>query len=108
MAKSVSHFQLQNERNILLRFQDRTTSIRPLLDEVEEPSVAHALILRHLDDDALHASNKQRLTRPEVKYVAKRVLEALSTLHDEGFVHTGMLHLCTILNSMGSVDKGRV
>ncbi|KAJ9237220.1 hypothetical protein DTO166G5_3616 [Paecilomyces variotii] len=88
VAKSVSHFRLQNERNILLRFQDRTTSIRPLLDEVEEPSVAHALILRHLDDDALHASNKQRLTRPEVKYVAKKVLEALSTLHDEGFVHT--------------------
>ncbi|RWQ92407.1 kinase-like domain-containing protein [Paecilomyces variotii] len=89
VAKSVSHFRLQNERDILLRFQDRTASIRPLLDEVEEPSVAHALILRHLDDDALHASNKQRLTRPEVKYVAKRVLEALSTLHGEGFVHTG-------------------
>ncbi|KAJ9260595.1 hypothetical protein DTO212C5_8470 [Paecilomyces variotii] len=88
VAKSVPHFRLQNERDVLRRFQDRTTSIRPLLDEVEESSVDHALILRYLDDEVLHASNKQRLTRPEVKYIAKKVLEALSTLHDEGFVHT--------------------
>lgn len=108
VAKSVPHFRLQNERDVLRRFQDRTTSIRPLLDEVEESSVDHALILRYLDDDVLHASNKQRLTRPEVKYIAKKVLEALSTLHDEGFVHTGILHLCKILTSLGSVDKDKV
>lgn len=29
------------------------------------------------------------LARAEVKFVARRVLEALSVLHREGFVHTG-------------------
>lgn len=94
MAKSVRHFRLQNERDILRRFQNRTHFIRPLIDEVlDNPLDTPTLILRYLDDDILHASNSQRLTRPEVKYVAKKVLKALSILHDEGFVHTGMLHL---------------
>lgn len=89
VVKSIRHFRLQNERDVLLRFQNRTPFIRPLIDEVVCPS-APALILRHLDDDLLHASNTRRLNRLEVKYVAKRVLESLSVLHDEGFVHTGM------------------
>lgn len=93
IAKSVRHFRLQNERDILLRFQDRTPCIRPLIEELGDSTVPPTLILKHLDNDALRASNKQRLTRLEVKYVAKRVLEALSVLHDEGFVHTRMLRL---------------
>lgn len=48
------------------------------------------IILQYLDDDILHASNTQRLTRPEVKYVAKRVLEPLAVLHDHGFLHTNI------------------
>ena len=91
MAKSVHHFRLQNERDILLRFQSRTPYIRPLIDEVEDPSAPPTLILKYLDDNLLDASNNKRLTRLEVKYVAKKVLEALSVLHHEGFVHTGML-----------------
>ncbi|KAI9934452.1 hypothetical protein ASPWEDRAFT_175181 [Aspergillus wentii DTO 134E9] len=86
VAKSVSPFRLQNERDTQLRFQNRTPFIRPLIDEIEDS--APALILRFLDTNVLHASNTQRLTRPEVKYVAKRVLEALSVLHNEGHVHT--------------------
>jgi serine/threonine protein kinase len=93
VAKSVRHFKLQNERDILLRFQDRTPCIRPLIEDFWDTTVPPTLILRYLDDDALRALNKQRLTRLEMKYVAKRVLEALAVLHDEGFVHTGMLHL---------------
>lgn len=93
MAKSVRHFRLQNERDILHRFQNRTLYIRPLIDEVLDNSLGPTtLILRYLDDDILHASNNQRLTRPEVKYIAQKVLKALSILHDEGFVHTGVLH----------------
>lgn len=91
MAKSVRHFRLQNERDILLRFQNRTPCIRPLIEELEDSTVPPTLILKYLDDDALRASNKQRLTRPEVKYIGKKALQALSVLHDEGFVHTGML-----------------
>jgi serine/threonine protein kinase len=67
-----------------------------LIEEIEDSTVPPTLILRYLDDDALRASNKQRFTRPEVKYVAKKVLEALSVLHAEGFVHTGMLHLSQV------------
>ncbi|KAF2272472.1 kinase-like protein [Westerdykella ornata] len=88
IIKGVRHFRLQNERDILLRFQSRSPFIRPLLDEMEEPSEPPALALKYLDDDILHASNTKRLTRPEVKYVAKRVLEALKVLHSDGFVHT--------------------
>jgi hypothetical protein len=72
---------------------DRTPCIRPLIEDFWDTTVPPTLILRYLDDDALRALNKQRLTRLEMKYVAKRVLEALAVLHDEGFVHTGMLHL---------------
>jgi hypothetical protein len=89
VIKSVQHFRLQNELDILLRFQNRTPFLRPLLDEVENASTPPALILRYLDADILHASNSQRLTRPEVKYIAKGILEALIVLHREGFVHTG-------------------
>lgn len=92
VAKSVHHFRLQNERDILLRFQSRTPYIRPLIDELEDSSASPTLILKYLDDNVLHASNHKRLTRLEVKYVARKVLEALSVLHDEGFVHTGMLY----------------
>lgn len=89
MVKAVNHFRLQNERDILRQFQYKTPFIRPLLDEIEEPSSPPAIVLKHLGDDLLHASSTQRLSRPEVKYVAKKVLEALSVLHEEGFVHTG-------------------
>ncbi|PSK41789.1 hypothetical protein B9Z65_9175 [Elsinoe australis] len=33
-------------------------------------------------------SRKQKLTRSEIKYVAKTVLEALTVLHNGGYVHT--------------------
>ena len=81
---------MKNEREILLRFQNRTPFIRRLLDEVDNSPDPPALILKHLDDDVLHASNIRRLLRPEVKYIAKGVLEALAVLHREEFVHTGM------------------
>jgi hypothetical protein len=61
--------------------------MRPVLDEIAEPP---ALVLKHLDDDLLQASNAKTLTRPEIKFVARRVLEALDMLHQDGFVHTGM------------------
>ncbi|KAL3417507.1 serine/threonine protein kinase [Phlyctema vagabunda] len=82
------HWRLHNERDILHRFQHRTPTIRPLVDEIEDPADPPAIVLKYLDDDLTHASKKQRLTRPEIKYVARRVLEALSVLHEDGFVHT--------------------
>lgn len=91
MIKSVRHFRLENERDILKRFQSRTSSLRPLIDEIEDPSDPPALVLKHLDDDLLNASATQRLTRQEIKQVAKKTLEALKVLHGDGYVHTGMI-----------------
>ncbi|RAK92081.1 kinase-like protein [Aspergillus costaricaensis CBS 115574] len=72
VVKSVEgHWRLHNERDVLNH-------------PVEPP----AIILKYLDDDVARASRKQRLTRPELKYVAKNVLEALQVLHDDGYVHT--------------------
>ncbi|PLB51615.1 kinase-like protein [Aspergillus steynii IBT 23096] len=85
IVKSVRHFRLQNECDVLRQFQHRSPYLRPLLDDIEDPP---ALILKHLDDDLLHASNCTRLSRLEVKHVARRVLKALTVLHADGYVHT--------------------
>jgi len=87
VLKSVRHWRLQNERDVLIRVQSRTRHIRQLVDEIDE---LPALILQYMDDDVLHASNTKKLTRPELKFVAKGVLEALDILHRDSLVHTGM------------------
>ncbi|KAL2782708.1 kinase-like protein [Aspergillus keveii] len=89
LIKSVRHFRIQNERDVLLRFQGRTTHLRRLLDEgVDDGLNPPSIVLKYLDDDLLRASHQQRLTPSEVKYVAKGVLSALAVLHADGFVHT--------------------
>jgi len=104
VIKSVRHFRLENERDILKRFQSRTSSLRPLIDEIEDPSDPPALVLKHLDDDLLHASAAQRLTRLEIKYVAKMTLKALEGLHEDGYVHTGMM-LAQLLQNVQSSNQ---
>jgi hypothetical protein len=92
VIKSVrGHFRVENERDILRRFQGRTPYLRPLIDEIEEPSEPITIVLKYLDDNLQNASNKRTLSRKELKYASKRILEALSTLHEDGFVHTGKL-----------------
>ena len=80
---------MENERDVLRRFQHRSPSLRPLIDEIEEPSDPPAIVLRYLDDHLLNASIKKPLNREELKYVSRRILEALNVLHNDGFVHTG-------------------
>jgi hypothetical protein len=105
VIKSVrGHFRVENERDILRRFQGRTPYLRPLIDEIEEPSEPITIVLKYLDDNLQNASNKGTLSRKELKYVSKRILEALSTLHEDGFVHTGKLSSFTgMLSSNHSV-----
>jgi serine/threonine protein kinase len=92
VIKSVrGHFRVENERDILRRFQGRTPYLRPLIDEIKEPSEPITIVLKYLDDNLQNASNKRTLSRKELKYVSKRILEALSTLHEDGFMHTGKL-----------------
>jgi serine/threonine protein kinase len=91
IVKSVQgHSRLQNERDILRRFQSRAPTLRPLTDEIIEPSEPPAIVLKYLDTDLLRESALQRLTRPEIKTVSKSILEALKVLHEDGFVHTGI------------------
>ncbi|GIK04033.1 hypothetical protein Aspvir_008108 [Aspergillus viridinutans] len=88
IVKSIHHFCLQNERDVLNRFQSRTPFLRPLIDEIVGPSDPPAIVLRYLDDHLLNASVTQRLTNLEIRYVARRILEALKVLHEDNFVHT--------------------
>lgn len=96
------HRRLENERDVLKRFQGRAPGLRELVDEIEGAEEAPAIVLKHPDDDALNVSSARRFTRAEVKYVAKTVLEALEVLHGEGFVHTGMSEF----NRIGDGERG--
>ncbi|TVY36486.1 Casein kinase II subunit alpha [Lachnellula subtilissima] len=75
---------LENERDVLKHFRTRPY-IRQLLDETETPP---SLILQHLDDNLLHASSVKTLESSDVKFVAKRVLQAVQALHEDGYTHT--------------------
>ncbi|CZT44380.1 related to serine/threonine protein kinase [Rhynchosporium secalis] len=82
------HPRVENERDVLKRFQDRTPYLRPLNDEVEEPSDPPTIVLKYLDDHLLNASIEKTLNRQELKFISRRILEALKVLHDETYVHT--------------------
>ncbi|KAE9972306.1 hypothetical protein EG328_005085 [Venturia inaequalis] len=89
VIKSVQgHFRVENERDVLRHFQGRTPYLRPMIDEIKEPAEPTTIVLKYLDDDLRHASDTKTLNQKELRYVSKRILEALSTLHEDGFVHT--------------------
>ncbi|OTA57507.1 kinase-like protein [Hypoxylon sp. EC38] len=89
ILKSIpKHWRLQNEATILKSYQDRSPYLRPLLDKIQEPTEPSSIVLKYLDTDLLTESKKKRLTRPEIKQVAKTILEALQVLHQDGLVHT--------------------
>lgn len=76
---------MQRERDILVRFQQKTPRIRPLLDEVDPDTPTHALVMKWLNEDL----STRKLAGAQLKFVAKGVLEALQVLHADGYVHTG-------------------
>ncbi|KAF1996578.1 kinase-like protein [Amniculicola lignicola CBS 123094] len=89
VIKSVfNHPRVQHERDILRRFQERTPYLRSMIDEIQDPAEPVTIVLKYLDDNLHNASNRQTLNRREVQYVSKRLLQALSVLHEDGFVHT--------------------
>ena len=87
IVKTAPQGRLENERDVLRNFRT-SPNIRQLLDETKNPP---SLILQHLDDNLLHASSVKTLRSSDVKFVAKRVLQAIQVLHEEGYTHTGML-----------------
>lgn len=91
IVKSIpKHWRLQNEAKILKRYQDGVPHIRPLLDEISEPSEPSSIVLEYMESDLLTESNTDRLLRPEIKRVARATLEVLKVLHADGLVHTGI------------------
>ncbi|KAK2754807.1 hypothetical protein FQN54_006700 [Arachnomyces sp. PD_36] len=90
VIKSARHFRITNERDVLKKYQTKTPHLRPLIDEIVEPADPPAIVLKYLETDLLTASNAKKLSGREIKYVSKRVLEALKVLHEDGYVHTDM------------------
>lgn len=86
---------MENERDVLRSFQAKT-HLRPLIDEIVAPADPPAIVFKHLDDDLLNASNTKKLNTREIKYVSKRILEALDVLHEAGYVHTGQVYLLKV------------
>ena len=94
VIKSVrDHPRVENERNVLNSLQHRTPYLRQVIDEIEAPSTPSTIVLKHLDSDLLETSIRKSLNQKELKYVSRRVLEALEVLHEENYVHTGMYEL---------------
>ncbi|KAI4143049.1 MAG: hypothetical protein L6R39_004722 [Caloplaca ligustica] len=56
-----------------------------MIDDIESPS---SIVLEYLDDNLLDVSIRKRVEGADVKFVARTVLEALSLLHEKGYVHT--------------------
>ncbi len=86
--KQAPDYRLDNELRVLQALKGNPC-IRPLVDTVEEPP---SLVLRHLDDNLLDASNATRLEKADIKFVARNVLTALDALHEQSYVHTGQFH----------------
>jgi len=85
VIKTALKYPFENEREVLKHFQGYP-HIRQLIDEIQDPP---ALVLRHLDDNLLSASNSKKLEKSDVKFIAKRVLVALQALHEKSVVHAG-------------------
>jgi serine/threonine protein kinase len=90
VIKSVEgHPRVENERDVLHRLQHRTPFLRPLVDDIQEPSAPTTIALKYLDSDLLIETKKKTLNRKELRHVCRSVLEALKVIHEENLVHTG-------------------
>ncbi|KAL5329140.1 hypothetical protein ACEPPN_002650 [Leptodophora sp. 'Broadleaf-Isolate-01'] len=99
------HPRVENERNVLKRFQDRTPYLRPSIDEIKDPSDPSTIVLRYLEDHLLNASIKKTLNRKELNFVSRRILEALKVLHEEYYVHTDVKLDNVLVNYRGGNNR---
>jgi len=82
-----------NERNVLKKLQHRSPFIRPMIEEIQGPDLPLTIALEYLDTTISEASAGKALNRKELKHVSRSVLEALQSLHDDGYVHAGIHRL---------------
>ena len=85
VLKTAPKSRFFREQDILRRFHGHPY-FRQLVDHVEDPP---CMVLEKLQCDALKASGAARLVRSDINMIAKSILEALSSLHEEGIAHTG-------------------
>jgi hypothetical protein len=84
---------LNNEADILKRYECRTPFIRPIVEGIEDPFDPSSIVLKYLDNDLLAESNNKSLSRPDVKFIARSVLQALAILYKDRMVHIGIVTL---------------
>ena len=91
MLKCGPEVRLQREKEILQQFVG-DSCIRNFIDHGKEPPF---LVLEHLEFDALRSSSEARISRQDIKFIARSVLSALGSLHAKGIAHTGnVIRLC--------------
>ncbi|KAI9733880.1 MAG: hypothetical protein M1834_002535 [Cirrosporium novae-zelandiae] len=84
IVKIGNPYLLKNERKILSEFKGHT-SIRQMLDEIEQPQ---SLVLSYLDGDLPSLSDHTQLEQSNFKHVSKEILKALISMHEKGLIHT--------------------
>lgn len=85
IVKRAPKHRLNNEREVLEILHDHPC-VRPIIDITEDPP---SLVLKFLDKNLLKLSGQKRIEGPDLKLVARNLLQALAALHENGFVHTG-------------------
>lgn len=80
------HPQIENERDVLKCFQNKTPDLRPIIDEIVDLCKPPTIILKHWEDNLRRASIKKTLDKKEIKFVAKRIFEALKALYEGNYV----------------------
>lgn len=86
MLKCAPEMRIQREKEILQQFEGHSC-LRSFIDHGKEPSPF--LALEYLELDALKASGRAKLSRQDIKFIARSVLTALESLHAKGIAHTG-------------------
>lgn len=86
MLKCAPEMRIQREKEILQQFEGHSC-LRSFIDHGKEPSPF--LALEYLELDALKASGQAKLSRQDIKFIARSVLTALESLHAKGIAHTG-------------------
>lgn len=86
IVKRAPKQRLNNEREVLEILHGHPC-IRPMID------ITPSLVLKFLDENLLKLSGQKRIEGPDLKLVARSLLQALAALHEHGFVHTGKIVL---------------
>lgn len=87
VLKCAPEIRIHREREILQQFEGHSC-LRNFIDHGKEPPF---LALEYLELDALKASGQAKLSRQDIKFIARSVLTALESLHAKGIAHTGIL-----------------